>query len=437
MTEESAGSSERLGPRLAGRFRPAVWGLFDQGLVSGVNFLTIVILARTLGVSEFGYFVIAFTVLQTAGTLQAALITRPHNVLGATRHGREYVDYSTTAAAAQIAFTGVLVVVAAGVAAVAVALDSSQASLLLALAPALAAWQLQELGRRMLYTEGRLAAAFANDVLSYGGQAAALVVLWQSDHLTGTTALLSLAAAFAIGAAVVAWHLRATLAGRLHPPSLSANWQFGKWLGVAEIGQWFSTQFYIYLGALVAGAVASAALKAGQTLLGPVSVFLTFVTSYLPIVLARELESTGTIAAKTRRSLVAIVPAVLAYCVVMALLAEPVLELVYGEEYGTYANVVRLFALYYVVLALSTVAIAALSARGQTRDVFVGQAAGAVLSLAIGWLLLAELGPAGGVTGMLLSWAVAMALFLRAFRSAPHALGALEGATRSRPHAGE
>ncbi len=437
MTEEAAGPSERPGPRLATRVRPAVWGLFDQGLVSSINFLTIVVLARTLGVSEFGYFVIAFTILQTAGTLQAALITRPHNVLGATRRGREYVDYSTTAAAAQVAFTGVLVVVAAGVAAVAVARDSSQASLLLALVPALAAWQLQELGRRMLYTEGRLAAAFANDLTSYGGQAAALVVLWQSDRLTGTTALLSLAAAFAVGAAVVAWQLRASLAGRLHAPSLSANWHFGKWLGVAEIGQWFSTQFYIYLGALVAGAVASAALKAGQTLLGPVSVFLTFVTSYLPIVLARELESAGTIAAKTRRSLVAVVPAVLVYCIVMALLAEPALELVYGEEYGTYAGVVQLFALYYAVLSLSTVAIAALSARGQTRDVFVGQAAGAALSLAIGWLLLAELGPEGAVTGMLLSWAVAMALFLRAFRSAPHAVGALRGATRSRPRAGE
>jgi O-antigen/teichoic acid export membrane protein len=92
---------------------------------------------------------------------------------------------------------------------------------------------------------------------------------------------------------------------------------------------------------------------------------------------------------------------------------------VYGSEYGQYAEVVQLFALYYVVLAFSTVAIAALSARGMTRDVFVGQAAGAALSLAIGWLLLRELGTAGGVVGMLLSWALAMALFLRALRAAP------------------
>ena len=84
-----------------------------------------------------------------------------------------------------------------------------------------------------------------------------------------------------------------------------------------------------------------------------------------------------------------------------------------------YADVVQLFALYYVLLAFSTVAIAALSARRLTRDVFVGQAAGAALSLAVGWILLRELGPEGGVVGMLLSWVLAMVFFVRALRAAP------------------
>lgn len=419
MTVEAEDSPPRSGRRGPARVRTEIWGILDQGLVSGVNFLTIILLARALVPADFGYFVIAFTILQSAGTLQAALITRPHNVLGAVRRGREYADYSTTAAAAQVTLTSALALLAAAAAGLAYAAGFSRGLLFLALVPALVGWQLQELGRRMLYTEGRLAAAFANDVLSYGGQASALVVLWQLDLLTGTRAFLSLAAAFAVGAAVLAWQLRPTLSGKLDASSLSANWHFGKWLGVAEVGQWFSTQFYIYLGGAIVGAVASGALKAGQTLLGPISVFLTFVTSYLPIVFARELESSGAIGGKTRRSLAAILPVVLPYCLVMGLFAKPVLEFVYGSEYGRYADVVQLFALYYAVLALSTVAIAALSAKGMTRDVFVGQAAGAVLSLAIGWLLLQEMGPAGGVAGMLLSWALAMALFLRALRAAP------------------
>jgi len=399
--------------------RTGVWGLLDQGVVSSVNFLTIVLLARTLAPAEFGYFVLAFTILQSAGTLQSALVTRPHNVLGATRRGRDYADYSTTAAATQVGLTSVLAVLAGAAAAIAYAADSSQALLLLTLVPALVGWQLQELGRRMLYTEGRLAAAFANDLLAYGGQAVVLVALLRLDRLTGPAALLTLAATFTLGAAVVAWQLRGTLSGKLTAASLAANWHFGKWLGVGEVGNWFSTQFYIYLGAAIVGSVASAALKAGQTLLGPMSVFLTFVTSYLPILFARELESSGSIGPGARRSLTAILPVVLAYCLLTALFARPLLELVYGATYVEYADVVRLFALYYVVLAFSTVAIAALSAMSMTRDVFVGHASSATLSLAIGWLLLRELGPAGGVTGILLAWAVSMAFFLRALQAAP------------------
>ena len=419
MREASARSPRAAKRRPTMRMRTEAWGLLDQCLVSGVNFLTVILLARTLVPASFGYFVLAFTLLQTAGTLQAALVTRPHNVLGAARFGRAYADYSTTAAVVQVVLTAALTGVALAAAAVAYAIDSSHTQLLFALVPALAAWQLQELGRRMLYTEGRLAAASATDLVAYGGQATALVVLWQLDLLTGPRALLTLAGAFAVGAAVNALQLRPALSGTLDASALSANWNFGKWLGVAEIGQWFSTQFYIYLAGAVVGAVASAALKAGQTLLGPMSVFLTFVTAYLPTVLTRELRASGTIRSQTRRSLTAILPVVLVYCVAVAVFAEPALGAVYGEEYTGYADVVRLFALYYVLLAFSTVAIAVLSAREMTRDVFRGQAAGAAVSLAIGWLLLREMGPAGGVTGMLLSWAVAMIFFLRAIRTAP------------------
>ena len=42
--------------------------------------------------------------------------------------------------------------------------------MLMAIVPSIVAWQLQEFVRRVMYTEGRFAAAFWNDVVSYGGQ---------------------------------------------------------------------------------------------------------------------------------------------------------------------------------------------------------------------------------------------------------------------------
>ena len=413
--------------RLPAHVRTETWGVLDQALVSGVNFLTVILVARALSPASFGYFVIAFTLLQSAGILQAALITRPHNVLAAVRSGRAYADYTTTSFVAQIGLTALLATLGALVSGVLYVSGSSGWTLAAATLPALVAWQLQEFGRRVLYTERRLSVAFANDSLAYGSQAAVLIGLAFADRLTATSALLAMAVTLAVGALALAWPLRLSLRGAFDPQSLSAGWRFGKWLGVAEVGQWFSTHYYIYLGAAVLGSVASAALKAAQTLLGPVSVFLTFVTSYLPVVLARDVESGRSVKHKTRRSLSAVLPVVVPYCVLVAIFAEPLLEFVYGPAYGAYADVVRLFAGYYVLLSVSTVAVAALSARHMTREIFVGQGVAAVISLVFGWVLLLEAGPAGAVVGMLVSLGAALLVFLHALRTG-------ESAGAGRPH---
>ena len=160
--------------------------------------------------------------------------------------------------------------------------------------------------------------------------------------------------------------------------------------------------------------------------------FLTFVTSYGPVLLARELAASGTIGRLARWMLVAVVAAVLPYCALVALFAEPLLEGLYGSAYGAYEDVAQLFALYYVLLAVSTVLVAVLSALRMTRDVFLGHAAGAVVSVAVGWLLLRELGAAGGVVGMIASWLVATAVFVWALRRAPEST---EIALEARPSA--
>jgi O-antigen/teichoic acid export membrane protein len=414
MSQARAG----LSTRLARAFHTELWGLSDQGLVSGVNFFTLVLLARGLEPVEFGYFVLAFTILQTATTLQSALITRAHNVFGAVRTGREYVDYSTTALAAQACFAGALALLALAAAGICAAGGFGGVNLLLVLAPALVTWQFQELGRRMLYTEGRFSAAFAADAVGYGAQVAALVLLWRFDRLTATTALAAVAATFVPAIALEAWQLRDSLRGRFDRRALAANWSFGKWLAAAEIGYWFSSNFYIYLAGALLGALASGVLKAGQTLLGPISVFLAFFVAYLPIGFARSLRGSGSLVAELRRSYAPIMVVVLPYCAATAVFAKPLLRVVYGSEYEGYASVVRLFAVYYVLLAVSSPIVAALSAGGQTREIFVANAASGTLSLAIGWALLEAFGPSGGVVGMIATWLLAMALYVWAFRSA-------------------
>ncbi len=67
--------------RLVQRLRtPLV--LADQGFVSGVNFLSTLLLARFLGIEEFGRFTLAWMVVLFANSLQNAAIIQPMLSIG-------------------------------------------------------------------------------------------------------------------------------------------------------------------------------------------------------------------------------------------------------------------------------------------------------------------------------------------------------------------
>jgi O-antigen/teichoic acid export membrane protein len=337
-------------------------------------------------------------------------------VLGAELSGREYRDYSTSSAVGQVAFALGLSLLIAAAAGIMKVTGAPHVGLIVALSPALIAWQFQEFGRRVLYTKGRLRAAVGLDLVCYGTQAVVLVALWRADRLTAETALYALAVTFALGAALAAWLLRARLSGSIELRSLRENWRFGKWLAAGEIGYWFSSHYYVYLGGVLLGSVASGVLKVGQTLLGPISVFLAFFVNYLPIVFARSTDPGGAL----KRSYRSVLPVVLLYCVFVAFFAEDLLVRVYGDAYGSYGAVVRLFALYYVLLGLSSPLVAFLAARRLTRPIFIGHAFGAAVSLAVGWILFETLGVEGGVVGMVLAWLASTVVLVRSWTTADH-----------------
>src|SRR5688500_11827853 len=161
------------------------WGLADQVLISATNFITMVLLARGLGPESFGEFVLVYTAMLLANGLQNSLIIQPHHVLGATREGADYRDYTASSALAQSVLAILCALLALLAAGVALGWGWPGAALLLALAPAIAAWQFQEFVRRVLYTEARLGEAFVNDLVSYGGQTLAIALLVYYQQLSG------------------------------------------------------------------------------------------------------------------------------------------------------------------------------------------------------------------------------------------------------------
>lgn len=406
MTGSMRAIAFKVGRRV--RMRPRVrpghrfWGLADQALTSAVSLVTTLIAAAALDPTEFGGFALALTAIYLVNTLQAGIITRPHNQIGAARSAERYAGYTAATALTQVAFS--VLTAALGLLATIVAAFAfpQQVPLTLALTFAGIAWQVQEFPRRVLYTEGRMRDAFVNDLISYGGQVAVLLAFVLLGHLTATSALVAIGVTSAIGAAVGIVQIRGSLTRSLDPEAIRDNFALGKWLAAAEAAHWTSTQIYFFIAAVLLGPVAAATIRATQVLFGPLRIVLMYLYSVLPAAFARTRAREGheALQGEVRRTYVGLIPVLLAYCIPLALLAGPILHLLYRDRYADAAPVVVLTAAQYFFTCLIPVVSSLLQVEGLARHLFLAQVYVSVVSIPFGWLLVAGMGVEGAVIGM-------------------------------------
>ncbi len=384
----------------------SIWGLCDQASISASNFITTVILARHLSPTDFGAFALLYAAVFFTISLQTTLVSRPHNVIGATRQGTEYRRYTTVTAVSQVCFTAMFAFVTLAAAVVAQRVAWGIAPLLFILAPAVAAWQLQEFVRRVLYTEGRLRAAFANDLISYGGQAVGIVVLGRFGQLTGARALAVIALTSAIAAGWGWWQIKGSLIRQgiwkaVRENGFAENWRFGKWLFGAALATSIVGQLYpILIGGMVSIAEAGA-FSAVFTLMGPARILLIAMDTALVPVAARAFAETGEpgLQSFVARIFLATAPIIVAYCVLVSFFATRILVAAYGDHYRPYGWLLILLALSYALDYLRHPISIALEARRASAPIFRAYLLASIVVLTAGVAAVRFLGLWGAALG--------------------------------------
>jgi O-antigen/teichoic acid export membrane protein len=364
-----------------------------------------------LPVDAFGIYTVAYTSLYVSNTLQSAMIAEPHAVLSASRLGRAYVDFTTSTGVMQLgmsAITGILAVVVGFI----VGLGSELSMLILALGFAAVGWQLQEFCRRVLYVESRHSAAFGNDVVSYGGQLVAVGALAAVGGLSAVSAILAIGATSFVAAAAGAVRLRPSLQGQAARSDIWANLRFGKWLAASELTGILSVRVWAYLVAAIAGAAAAGTYGAALLIFGPINVIVFSVSTVLPIRLSRARVAGGDsqMMAMLRRFHVWTVPPVVAVCLAVAVLADPISNILFQGKYPAIEGLVTALAVFSVIRYLQALAAVALLSAERTLAVFVASLVGAVLTLALGWWLVGAAGAEGAALGAILATAATLAV---------------------------
>jgi O-antigen/teichoic acid export membrane protein len=145
------------------------WALGDQAVVSGTNFLTNVMLARFMGLTEFGVFALAWMSVLFVNSIQIALIVAPMMSVGPKQEDKDRPGYFGAVVFQEfvLVFFCFILVFAALKVSGGFFPHAELRQLALPLAVSAFAYQMQDFGRRYFFATRQGRRALADDALSY------------------------------------------------------------------------------------------------------------------------------------------------------------------------------------------------------------------------------------------------------------------------------
>jgi O-antigen/teichoic acid export membrane protein len=405
---------------------PRLLALFDQTLVSGGNFLSLLYLGRRLAAADFGLFSLAMMSLLLFANLHRALFTQPLNILGAAEQAPQLAERMAALLRAQLLAIPVTIALLALLS----VYFFPQAALLFGCACYIAGFFLQEMSRRYWYTVGQLERALRSDLISYGGQLLALLLAGAAgmlDAIGGAGALILMGAASALAFLRDLRDLPLPRGRGAQPVAglFAQQWKLARWLVPTVLAVWGASQIFPFLIAAL-GPVAVASFVACRNLLNVTGIVVQSVATDLPIRAAALLRQQGRAAFRAHlvRTLARTALAGLLFVLLMLLSSDIVLHLAYGGTYDNAGVTMRILALAAFFSLLGAVLGAYSLAMEDSRASFLANLGASAVTLTLGLWLIHSSGVNGAAIAATLSAATAMALqgalVLARFKRLPH-----------------
>ena len=370
----------------AGRHADINFALVDQAVVSGASFLTTVLLARFLGLEEFGRFTLAWLGVFLAQNIQIALLVTPMLTIAAKQERTGAATYRGTMLIHQavLAFAIAGFVFAGAWSSAWLMPEWALDGLALPLAVLVFFAQWADFMRRYHYAFGRANVSFAVDMLRYGVQIALLVglLVFFAAGADVADVLLWMAAAALIGAlAGVPFLGKAAFEGRQILEVTRRHWMFSRWLTLTAFANWARDNFiFTAVGALL-GLAEVGALRATQQLVFVVNVPLQGFSNIVPARAGAAYAKEGFVGLSqfVTSFVVRYMAAIALVLLAIAFSSSWLLAVLFGADYADYGFVVAAFAGVMMIYLLRDTASIMLRAIEATAFEFHGALAASLL----------------------------------------------------------
>lgn len=382
--------------------------LIDQLLVSGSHFLVQIILARALGLSDYGVFTALWLVLIFISSFHTSFIISPMHTLGPQKEdgGRYFSSLVWLQLGISIALFLIAIPIVIMVSEFQLLDSHMNGNAALFLLPMMTIGYIcHDFFRKLFYTKKKEYEALCLDGAVYVSQLAVLAVLYTLGNLSIVNAILCIGSSYIMGAGFLFLRYLKISSLRHLADTVKEHWIFSRWL-VAKSGlQWLSGNLFLIAAGSILGAAALGAVRMAQNVIGILNIlFLTFENT-VPV-RASDVLKTGTksdlfsyfkdLNRKTGLG-------VLGLLAFIAIFSKPILHIFYGEVSIETVYVLRGFCVLYLIVFLSTLKRLHIRTLAANQQIFMAYLLSAAFSLIAAYPMIKNWGLLGVVLGFIIT----------------------------------
>ena len=389
------------------RYKSLNWAIADQLLVSGVNFLTGIFIARILGLEAFGQFTMIWLIVLFFSSIQESLLLSPMISISAKlspQNISNYFDGIFSLALLFALFASCIIVILLiifpqyvyGTFGSSVVVVFAIVSLSL----------LQEALRRILFAKNEIKLVFVNDLISYLGQLSLLVLLFTFKESIKLIDVFLVIGASTLAAVIFSYfslnNLHFSFKKLLYV--WQRNWPMAKWMGLSAISNWFTGNLFIFMAGIYLGNTAVGALKAAQNILGINHILFKLIENMAPVKAGKLLVKSGINEMVSYFKQLTIV-SIGCFCIFTLLIisfSDELMTIIYGAEYTDYSWLLISYSGIYLCLLLGFLLRICLRTLDNTKHIFFAYVTTGLLSLILSKFFVIQWALQGVISGMLI-----------------------------------
>lgn len=331
--------------------------LLDHVVVSGSRFLLSILIARALGLEDFGVYALLWTIVTFASAMQIPVTITPMMQLGPRVLGHRQEEFFATAMFTQLAYSVVAVPFITFAAAVIVWGRPDALAIILAINIYVLIFNQYEYFRRYFFTEGYRVVAFCFDAALYAILLAIILGFVRFGGISiATYLMLSSVPAFVFCLLTLRlYQFRRTEWG-IHSAQGRRIWRLASPLIVSTVAGFISGHAFVYFSAFFLGTEEVGGIAAARNVMGPLIILMMALENSMTreaVMLHRD--SPARLMTFVRQTQIKWVLVFSAYAVIAAIFAEDLLSLSYGDDFGQFYPLIYWLGISAVPQVLSKI----------------------------------------------------------------------------------